>query len=106
MTWYHLFGHLLWEDEASELFADHQEEAYDHYTGAIAGAMVSVKGHHFEASENGYARSLLLEGSGTEHSPYTACRRKRVKLSRLFRWVLERRSIMAHLQQHTPMGRG
>jgi hypothetical protein len=27
MTWYHVFGHLFWKDEASELFADHQEEA-------------------------------------------------------------------------------
>jgi hypothetical protein len=72
ITWYHVFGHLIWKDEASELFADHQEEAelaYDQYAGVIAGAIVFVKAHHFEASGKGHAGSLLPEGSGTGIQP-------------------------------------
>jgi hypothetical protein len=72
MIWYHVFGHLLTTDEAPELFADHQDEAelaYDQYAGVMAGARVFVIAHHFKASGNGHAGSLLPEGSATGTQP-------------------------------------
>lgn len=71
-TWYHVFGHIFWKDEASELFANHQEEvelAYNQYAGVIAGAMVILKAHHFEASGNGHAGFSLPGGSGMGTQP-------------------------------------